>query len=111
MATDGLLVSTTAEVPGYRTVKYCAPLAAVCSRRFDTGQVKTLKAYNEAARQIQRQAGDVGANAVVGLSVEIVSAAGWWASAHTVVMLGTAVLVEPMSDVSQVAGEQASPSH
>lgn len=101
-------VTTMTAVPGTEVVRSLGVVTALSSSSVWTAGHKGQTALDAALTRLRVSAHDMGANAVVGLQVSAFGAAGGVTSvvggdAVGVVLVGTAVKVRPLTEVSQPA--------
>lgn len=107
-----ILVITTTSVEGLRIKQYLKPVTAhivagtnlfndffasfsdVFGGRSNTYQKQLASLYNEAIEQLKYAASDIGANCVIGLSIDIDEISGKGKSMFMITAIGTAVVLE-----------------
>jgi uncharacterized protein YbjQ (UPF0145 family) len=96
-------VATLHQLPGYRIVSVRGPVSELSATSGLTATMKGTSALESAMSQLRRTAAAMQANAIVGLTSSVFGAAGGITSAFGgdavgVLLIGTAVVVEPMRD-------------
>lgn len=95
-------ISTTDEIFGYRITKFVGPVSEIAGASGTTAGRKGSHALWKAMDGLSKQASSIGANAIVGLQGSAFGAGGGITNmlggdAVGVLLIGTAVVVEPIS--------------
>lgn len=108
-AVSGSRVTTLAEIPGHRAVRVLGIISNLSASSGFTATTKGNTALGDALVRLREDAARMGANAIVGLSGGPFGAAGGITSAFGgdavgILLMGTAVVVEPLPDSPPAAG-------